>query len=161
MSGGNGVVLVVKGLRGFLGGEEQRVRVGEALIVGRSRQAGLSTRRAKKLKARPDWEKVIGTAAFLTVSRRHTRIEHVKPGVVEVTDLSSNGTYLDGKLIARETITDLAERTHVLGIGAQERFELSLATSDAAAERNGGGPGADGGQAAAPPGDAAADPEAT
>ena len=67
MSVGNGVVLVVKGLRGFLGGEEQRVKVGETLIVGRSRRAGLSTRRARKLKARPDWEKVIGTAAFLTV----------------------------------------------------------------------------------------------
>jgi len=160
MSGGNGVVLVVKGLRGFLGGEEQRVRVGETLIVGRSRRAGLSTRRARKLKARPDWEKVIGTAAFLTVSRRHTRIEHVKPGVVEVTDLSSNGTYLDGKLIARETITDLAERTHILGIGAQERFELSLARSDAAAEGSGGAPGAEAASAAPPPGEAAADPEA-
>jgi pSer/pThr/pTyr-binding forkhead associated (FHA) protein len=145
MSGGNGVVLVVKGLRGFLGGEEQRVKVGEALIVGRSREAGLSTRRAKKLKARPDWEKVIGTAAFLTVSRRHTRIEHVKPGVVEITDLSSNGTYLDGKLIARETISDLAEKAHILGIGAQERFELSLAPAE---------------EAASPPGEVAADPEA-
>lgn len=145
MSEGNGVVLVVRGLRGFLGGEEQRVKVGETLILGRSRRAGLSTRRAKKLKARPDWEMVIGTAAFLTVSRRHTRIEHVRPGVVEITDLSSNGTYLDGKLIARETLTDLAERTHVLGVGAQERFELSLARA---------------GEAAAAPGEAAADPGA-
>jgi len=130
---GNGVVLVVKGLRGFLGGEEQRVEVGETLIVGRSRRAGLSTRRARKLKARPDWEKVIGTAAFLTVSRRHTRIEHVAPGVVEITDLSSNGTYLDGRPIARETISDLAEKTHILGVGSQERFELSLAPSAKAA----------------------------
>lgn len=127
MSATNGVVLVVRGLRGFLAGEEKRVAVGESLVVGRSRRAGLSTRRAKKLKARPDWEKVIGTAAFLTVSRRHTRIDHVAPGVIEITDLSSNGTYLDGRLVARETITDLAERTHVLGIGAQERFELFLA----------------------------------
>jgi pSer/pThr/pTyr-binding forkhead associated (FHA) protein len=145
VSGGNGVELLVRGLRGFLGGEEQRVKVGEALIVGRSRRADLSTRRAKKLKARPDWEKVIGTAAFLTVSRRHTRIEHVKPGVVEITDLSSNGTYLDGKLIARETLTDLGEHTHILAIGAQERFELSLVPAEGAAT---------------PPSDAAADPEA-
>ncbi len=160
MSEANGVVLVVKGLRGFLGGEEKRVKVGETLIVGRSRRAGLSTRRAKKLKARPDWEMVIGTAAFLTVSRRHTRIEHVRPGVVEITDLSSNGTYLDGKLIARETLLDLAEKTHILGIGAQERFELSLARSDVPAEGKGGGPGAGAEGAAAPPGEAAADPEA-
>jgi len=142
MSGtnGNGVVLVVKGLRGFLGGEEQRVNVGETLILGRSRRAGLSTRRARKLKARPDWEKVIVTAAFLTVSRRHTRIEHVRPGVVEITDLSSNGTYLDGKLIARETLMDLKEKTHILGVGAQERFELSLVPS---AEEAGGSGGQD------------------
>lgn len=130
MSGGNGTVLVVRGLRGFLGGEEQRVSVGETLIIGRSRRAGLSTRRAKKLKARPDWEKVIGTAAFLTVSRRHTRIEHVTPGVVEITDLSSNGTILDGRPIVRETVTDLAERMHILRVGAQEQFELLLAPSD-------------------------------
>lgn len=129
MSGANGLVLVVRGLRGFLGGEEQRVSVGETLIIGRSRRAGLSTRRAKKLKARPDWEKVIGTAAFLTVSRRHTRIEHVAPGVVEITDLSSNGTILDGRPIARETVTDLAEKMHILRVGAQEQFELSLAKS--------------------------------
>jgi pSer/pThr/pTyr-binding forkhead associated (FHA) protein len=122
----NGVVLVVRGLSGFLIGEETRVAVGESLVIGRSRRADLSTRRAKKLKARPDWEKVIGTASFLTVSRRHTRIDHVSPGVIEITDLSSNGTYLDGKAVARETVSDLAERTHLLGVGAQERFELRL-----------------------------------
>ena len=142
MSSSNGLVLVVRGLAGFLIGEEKRVLVGESLVIGRSRRAGLSTRRAKKLKARPDWEKVIGTAAFLTVSRRHTRIDHVSPGVVEITDLSSNGTYLDGKQIARETVSDLAARTHLLGVGAQERFELSLAKSDAPADGKAGGSGA-------------------
>ncbi|MFI5401474.1 MAG: FHA domain-containing protein [Planctomycetota bacterium] len=135
MSTENGVVLVVRGLRGFLAGEEKRIAVGESLVVGRSRRAGLSTRRAKKLKARPDWEMVIGTAAFLTVSRRHTRIDHVAPGVIEITDLSSNGTYLDGKQIAKETVSDLKGKTHLLGVGSQERFELSLA------EANGGGAG--------------------
>jgi len=143
MTSANGVVLVVRGLRGFLGGEEQRVKVGETLIIGRSRRAGLSTRRARKLKARPDWEKVIGTAAFLTVSRRHACLAHVAPGVVEITDLSSNGTYLDGRSIAKETISDLAQKTHVLGVGSQERFELSLAKAEASAEVNGGGVGAE------------------
>jgi hypothetical protein len=138
MSSSNGVVLVVRGLSGFLIGEEKRVLVGESLVIGRSRRAGLSTRRAKKLKARPDWEKVIGTASFLTVSRRHTRIDHVSPGVIEITDLSSNGTYLDGKAIARVTVSDLRDKTHLLGVGAQERFELSLAPSDG----SGGGSGA-------------------
>jgi hypothetical protein len=135
----SGVVLVVRGLRGFLAGEEKRVAVGESLVVGRSRRAGLSTRRAKKLKARPDWEKVIGTAAFLTVSRRHTRIDHMSPGVIEITDLSSNGTYLDGRAVARETVSDLAERTHLLAVGAQERFELSLSNGAPAESKEGGG----------------------
>ncbi len=139
MSTSNGVVLVVRGLRGFLAGEEKRVAVGESLVLGRSRRAGLSTRRAKKLKARPDWQQVIGTAAFLTVSRRHTRIDHVAPGVIEITDLSSNGTYLDGKQIAKETVSDLKEKTHTLGIGAQERFELSLANGAPAAGDEGAG----------------------
>jgi pSer/pThr/pTyr-binding forkhead associated (FHA) protein len=142
MSSSNGVVLVVRGLSGFLIGEETRVAVGESLVIGRSRRAGFSTRRSKKLKARPDWEKVIGTASFLTVSRRHTRIDHVSPGVVEITDLSSNGTYLDGKQIAKETVSDLAQKTHLLGVGAQERFELSLEKAVAPADASGGGSGA-------------------
>jgi hypothetical protein len=126
MPSSNGVVVVVRGLKGFLAGEEVRVAVGESLVIGRSRKAGLSTRRAKRLKARPDWTKVIGTPGFLTMSRRHTRIDHVEPGVIEITDLSSNGTYLDGRAIVRERITDLSDRTHLLGLGAQERFQILL-----------------------------------
>ena len=122
----NGVVLVVRGLRGFLRGEERRVAVGESLLIGRSRSADLSTRRAPKLRARPDAAKVIGTPAFLTVSRRHAMLHHVAPGVIEITDLSSNGTYVDGKKIMRERIDDLATRSHILAVGAQERLELSL-----------------------------------
>jgi pSer/pThr/pTyr-binding forkhead associated (FHA) protein len=136
----DGVVLVVRGLHGFLAGEEKRLAVGEALIVGRSRRADLSTRRAPKLKERPDWVRIIGTPGFLTLSRRHARIRHVAPGVAEIVDLSSNGTYLDGRQIVRETVSDLATRSHILAMGAQERFELTLEAAAPAVPA----PGADG-----------------
>jgi len=126
MSSSNGVVLVVRGLRGFLRGEERRLAVGESMVIGRSRKVDFSTRRAPRLKARPDAAKVIGTPAFLTVSRRHTLLHHVAPGVVEITDLSSNGTYVDGRKIERERLEDLATKNHILSIGAQERLELAL-----------------------------------
>jgi len=126
MPSSNGVVVVVRGLRGFLRGEERRIAVGESLVIGRSRSVDFSTRRATRLKARPDAVKVIGTPAFLTVSRRHALLHHVEPGVVEITDLSSNGTYVDGRKVERQRLDDLATKHHILAVGAQERFELSL-----------------------------------
>ncbi len=39
--------LVVKGIKGFLAGEEVVMSVGDTLTVGRSRSAGLSMRRSR------------------------------------------------------------------------------------------------------------------
>ena len=118
--------LVIKGLRGFLRGAERILRVGETLVIGRSRGADLSTRKSRILCAREDWRDVISSEPFLTVSRRHVQIHFLHPNVVEVKDVSANGTYLDGQRIDCVALTDLHRQTHILAVGAQERFRLQV-----------------------------------
>ena len=43
---------------------------------------------------------------------------------IEVEDLSSNGTYLDGEQIQRVTISDIKDRTHELLLGTKEKFVI-------------------------------------
>ena len=127
MAEANGEPLVViRGLRGFLAGERFVLRVGEAMVIGRSRKADLSTRNAERLRHRPDWQELIHKPPFNTVSRRHVRIHFLHPGLVEIKDISSNGTFLDGSRIDCVAVTDLDERGHVLAVGSQERFEITM-----------------------------------
>ena len=123
---GNGPRLLVQGLRGFLRGEERTLHVGDVLTIGRSRGADLSTRKSDILNSRDDWRKVISSEAFLTVSRRHVQIQFLHPHVVEIRDNSSNGTFLDGKRIDCVALTDLHKHSHILAVGAQERFKLRV-----------------------------------
>lgn len=123
--------LRVMGLRGFLRGEERFLEVGQALVIGRSRRAGLSTRRSKILKARDDWQAVIASEPFLTVSRNHVCIRFLHRHVVEIEDTSANGTYLDGKRITQKlALTDLHRQSHILAFGAREQLKLDLLPSD-------------------------------
>jgi len=125
--GSNGEPLVViRGMRGYLEGERFVLRVGEAMVIGRSRKADLSTRNAERLHGRADWKQLIHQPPFNTVSRRHVRIHFLHPGLVEIKDISSNGTFLDGNRIDCVAVTDLAENNHVLAVGAQERFEIAM-----------------------------------
>lgn len=127
---GGGPHLVVKGLRGFLRGEERVLSVGEAIVIGRSRAAGLSTRKSRILESREDWRDVISSEPFLTVSRSHVRIHFLHPHVVEVKDVSANGTFLDGKRIDCVALTDLHRQSHILAVGAQERFKLDVVADE-------------------------------
>jgi len=123
--------LRVLGLRGFLRGEERYLEVGQAIVIGRSRRAGLSTRRSKILQARDDWKAVIASEPFLTVSRHHVCIRFLHRNVVEIEDTSANGTYLDGKRIERKVaLTDLHRQSHILALGAREQLKLDLVPSD-------------------------------
>ena len=66
-----------------------------------------------------------------SVSRRHARIHFLHPGLVEIRDLSSNGTFLDGRRIDCVAVTDLDKRAHVLSLGAQERLFIELRNGSA------------------------------
>jgi len=118
--------LIVRGAKGFLDGEERVLDVGEILIVGRSRGVDLSTRASNRLARRADRLDVIRSDAFKSVSRKHAVIRFLHPGLVEVKDLSANGTFLDGRRIDCVAITDLDQRSHVLDLGSQERIVLQI-----------------------------------
>jgi hypothetical protein len=122
----DGPILLVKGVKGFLEGEEREIGVGDALVVGRSRNADFSVRRAKKLVERSDAADVMETEAFLSVSRKHVRIHYMHPDLIEIKDLSSNGTFLDGRKVDCVAVTDLKQRSHILALGAVERLSIEF-----------------------------------
>lgn len=118
--------LVVRGIKGFLRGEEVVMKVGDTLIVGRSRSADLSLRKARRLLRRDDISEVMGTEAFLSVSRRHVRIHYMHPGLIEIKDLSRNGTFVDGRKVDCVALTDLKARQHIVALGSVERLLLEM-----------------------------------
>lgn len=120
--------LRVRGLKGFLAGEERVLDVGDELVVGRSRHADLSVRCAARFRAREDRGEILFSEPFLSVSRRHARIRFLHRDLVEVQDLSRNGTFLDGRRVDCVALTDLRERSHVLSLGAAERLLLEMET---------------------------------
>ena len=118
--------LVVKGMKGFLAGEEVVMKVGDRLVVGRSRSADLSVRRARRFVEREDIEFVMKSEAYLSVSRRHVQIHYMHPELIELRDLSSNGTFVDGKKIDCIGLTDLKQRSHIVALGFSERLLLEM-----------------------------------
>jgi pSer/pThr/pTyr-binding forkhead associated (FHA) protein len=118
--------LVVRGIKGFLRGEEVVMKVGDTLTVGRSRGADLSLRKARRLLQRDDIGEVMGTEAFLSVSRRHVRIHYMHPGLIEIKDLSRNGTFVDGRKVDCVALTDLKARQHIVALGSVERLLLEM-----------------------------------
>jgi len=118
--------LIVKGIKGFLAGEEVVMKVGDTLTVGRSRSAGLSMRKSRRLQERDDVAHVMGSEAFLAVSRRHTRIHYLHPDCIEIKDLSRNGTFVDGRKVDCVALTDLKQRSHIVALGGAERLLLEM-----------------------------------
>lgn len=118
--------LVVRGTKGFLSGAVHMLRVGESMTIGRSRSADLSMRKAERLYEQDDWRILMNSEPFLSVSRHHVRIHFLHRDLVEVKDMSSNGTMLDGRRIDCVAITDLDEQPHTLRLGARESFRLEI-----------------------------------
>ena len=117
----SGPVLV--GTEGVVRGERFELWRGASVVVGRSRSCDISLRRCKAWLAM-DEEKRRSDRDFKTVSRKHVRITYREPGKIEIEDLSSNGTFLDGRRIERVEVTDLRERPHELLLGTREKFLL-------------------------------------
>ena len=119
--GAEGLVLV--GVRGVVQGEQFSLEYGKSVVVGRSRECDISLRNCKK------WEELEARGELpedgsKTVSRKHLKITVHDVGRIELEDLSSNGTFVDGKRIDRMVIDDVKDTTHELLLGAGEGFRL-------------------------------------
>ena len=125
---GNGQLLRIRGVRGFLQGEELLLKRGDEAVVGRSRSCDLSVRRSTRYLERADRSNVSASEAWRTVSRQHVRIAYHRPDHIVIEDLSANGAFLDGDRIeGKVNIFDLASHPHVLALGSVERLKLELA----------------------------------
>jgi len=126
--------LVVRGTKGFLSGAVHVLEVGESMTIGRSRSADLSMRKAERHYERDDWRILMNSEPFLSVSRHHVRIHFLHRDLVEIKDMSSNGTMLDGRRVDCVAVTDLDEQPHDLRLGARESFRLEIVSKSPAAK---------------------------
>ena len=114
---------VLVGTKGVAEGEVFPLEYGKSLVIGRSRSCDVSLRNCKR------WLDVEETGSppeegSKTVSRRHLKVSFYDPNSIELEDLSSNGTFVDGKRIDRLVITDVKETPHEITLGGGEAFRL-------------------------------------
>lgn len=113
--------LLLKAHDATLGGETLRVGLGESVLCGRSRRCHWSLKRTAayledKGGAR---ERMESSLAFTSVSRHHCRVSFLAPDLVEVQNLSSNGTLVDGRPVDRLMLLDCRTRPHTLQLGPE------------------------------------------
>ena len=118
---GEGLVLV--GIAGVMEGELFPLEYGKSVTIGRSRSCDISLRNCKR------WDELeqagnIPEETSKTVSRRHLKITFHNAASVEIEDLSSNGTYLDGNRIDRIVVTDVRETSHEVKLGGGDILRM-------------------------------------
>lgn len=98
-----------EGISGLFRGEAALCRLGQTVVVGRSRACELSVARSAEC-LRLGREALDRHPSYRKISRRHIRITLLSPDHLEVEDLSTNGTVVDGFRIDRRLITDFRSR---------------------------------------------------
>jgi len=114
---------VLIGIRGVVQGELFPLAYGKAAVLGRSRSCDFSIRNCKRWVEKEDAGQPTPETAR-TVSRKHVKVTYHNAGSIEIEDLSSNGTFVDGKRIDRVILTDLKETPHQIQLGGGEVFRL-------------------------------------
>lgn len=114
---------VLVGTNGIVRGLEFPLEYGATVVVGRSRSCDISLQNAQGWQDLSEDQRA-QEKDFKTVSRKHLRISYYNANSIEVEDLSSNGTYVDGRRIKRIVITDLRNQDHELLLGTREQFRL-------------------------------------
>jgi hypothetical protein len=124
--------LKISGMQGLAAGEDFYINKGDSVVIGRSRRCDISMRQCLRyLELSP--EERSAQHHFHTVSRQHARVSFYSADSVEVVDLSSNGTFVDDRKIDKRILNDLAAHAHVLRLGTQETFKLTIVETDAPA----------------------------
>ncbi len=113
---------VLVGVSGVVEGEVFPLEYGKAVIIGRSRSCDISLRDCARWQELEDAGTVEETAR--TVSRRHVKLTYHNAASIELEDLSSNGTFVDGNRVDRVVLSDVKETAHDVQMGGGERFRL-------------------------------------
>jgi len=116
--------LILRGINGIALGETFFIDYGRMVIIGRGKNCHISYPRFKNFpKGKKDLPKEL-----LAVSRKHLRITFYNSHSVELKDLSTNGSYINGKpIIKRLYVTDIArsKTPYEIKLGPDETFLLS------------------------------------
>lgn len=104
-----------------LQGETVALVLGGRLVLGRSKACGWSLKRTLPYLQADEAgrQSLRSDPAFAAVSRRHCRIAYLAPDMLEVENLSRNGTWVDGLRVERLLVTDLRARPHTLQLGPE------------------------------------------
>ncbi|HHN46030.1 MAG TPA: FHA domain-containing protein [Planctomycetes bacterium] len=133
-------VPVLEGTAGHVSGVRFPLEYGKTVVVGRSRSADLSLQQLDSYQAMSEEERE-KDRAFRTVSGKHFEITMYNLKAIEVVNLSPNGTYVDGKLIDRMLVDDLASKSHEIAFGLAERMKLVMSEVPDPGEEAAGQPG--------------------
>ena len=111
--------LLLTGTRGLGQGERVKVNLGESVHAGRSRTCQYSLKKTERYLIDKDGERaaIRRSVAFRSVSRRHCRISYLAPDLVEIVNLSANGTFVDGHRVDRIVLDDVRRRGHEIRLG--------------------------------------------
>jgi pSer/pThr/pTyr-binding forkhead associated (FHA) protein len=125
--------LLLRGVEGIGAGETAKISLGESLDVGRSRHCGWSLKKTAKYLKDVDGEReaIRKSVAFRSVSRRHCRISYLAADLVEVVNLSRNGTFVDGHRVDRVVLDDCRRAAHRIRLGQTgDVVELSCGSAE-------------------------------
>ena len=113
--------LVLEGRAGIAAGERLKVSLGETVTVGRSRTCQFSLKKTPRFLSDADGEQasIRGSLGYRSVSRHHCRIAYLAPDLVEIVNLSRNGTFVDGHRVDRIVLDDIRgpSRAHEIRLG--------------------------------------------
>ncbi len=121
--------LVVRGHEGLLNGVACALPPGRTLVVGRSRSCDISLRRTDAFREHDDQLELLHSPEFRRVSRVHCEISYRSDGIVEVLDLSANGTLVDGTRVEGSARLDPSDGPVLLVLcdPMHGRLELTVA----------------------------------
>jgi hypothetical protein len=92
------------GQSGLFKGEETTLAIGQSLVVGRSRLCGLSVARAREC-LRMGKEALEAHKSYRKISRQHFKVTFINADMLEVEDLSTNGTVVNGHRVDKLIIS--------------------------------------------------------
>ncbi|GMV79860.1 MAG: hypothetical protein AMXMBFR7_10440 [Planctomycetota bacterium] len=113
------------GTSGHFTGEVFPLEYGKTIAVGRSRTADFSLRRTQKYRDQKPEDRE-SDADAKTVSAKHFEITMYNLGSIEIRNLSSNGTFVDGKRIDTLIVDDVAKKSHEIRFGKDEVLKLEM-----------------------------------
>lgn len=111
--------LTLKGESELAQGEMLKLSLGETIICGRSRHCDWSLKRTPNyLMSNDEDRKMIRKSlVFRSVSRQHVRIAYLSGDMVDIENLSTNGTFVDGNRVDRIVLKDCETTPHTIQLG--------------------------------------------